>query len=206
MMPQMLTDEQKHDLLHPKRGTQTHYEASIEDKPSVATALRERVDRKQQAAAVPRPVVVLIDGAERLETIAREHFPEADVILDIIHVNEYLWQAAHAIHGEGSAAAAPLVCALLQTILDGRVGHAIGGLKQRGKRLTGARRKTLDKAIGYLDNHRHLMAYDRYLAAGWPIGTGVVESACGPLVKSRMEKAGACGHSIRPDEESTHPS
>ena len=34
------------------------------------------------------------------------------------------------------------------------------------------------------------MRYDQYLARGWPIGTGVVEGACGHLVKDRMEQAG----------------
>jgi hypothetical protein len=34
------------------------------------------------------------------------------------------------------------------------------------------------------------MRYDDYLAAGWPIGTGVVEGACGHLVKDRLEQAG----------------
>jgi hypothetical protein len=34
------------------------------------------------------------------------------------------------------------------------------------------------------------MRYDHYLAQGWPIGTGVVEGACGHLVKDRMEQAG----------------
>ena len=34
------------------------------------------------------------------------------------------------------------------------------------------------------------MCYDEYLARGWPIGTGVVEGACGHLVKDRMEQSG----------------
>jgi hypothetical protein len=34
------------------------------------------------------------------------------------------------------------------------------------------------------------MHYDHYLAQGWPIGTGVVEGACGHLVKDRMEQSG----------------
>jgi hypothetical protein len=34
------------------------------------------------------------------------------------------------------------------------------------------------------------MCYDQYLARGWPIGTGVVEGACGHLGKDRMEQAG----------------
>jgi hypothetical protein len=34
------------------------------------------------------------------------------------------------------------------------------------------------------------MHYDRYLARGWPISTGVVEGACGHLVKDRVERSG----------------
>ena len=34
------------------------------------------------------------------------------------------------------------------------------------------------------------MKYDEYLTKGYPIGTGVVESACGSLVKNRMERNG----------------
>ena len=35
------------------------------------------------------------------------------------------------------------------------------------------------------------MKYDEYLANGYPIATGVVESACGHIVKDRMELSGA---------------
>ncbi len=31
------------------------------------------------------------------------------------------------------------------------------------------------------------MKYDEYLKAGYPIGSGVVESTCGHTVKNRME-------------------
>ena len=34
------------------------------------------------------------------------------------------------------------------------------------------------------------MKYDEYLAAGYPIGSGVVEGACRHLVKDRMEQTG----------------
>jgi len=34
------------------------------------------------------------------------------------------------------------------------------------------------------------MKYDRYLSAGYPIGSGIVESTCGHTVKDRMEGAG----------------
>ena len=35
------------------------------------------------------------------------------------------------------------------------------------------------------------MKYDEYLSASYPIGTGIVESACGHLVRDRMEISGA---------------
>jgi len=34
------------------------------------------------------------------------------------------------------------------------------------------------------------MHYDKYLKAGYPIGSGVVESTCGHTVKERMERSG----------------
>ena len=36
-----------------------------------------------------------------------------------------------------------------------------------------------------------MLRYDQYLAAGYPIGTGVIEGACRSLVKDRMERTGA---------------
>ena len=38
---------------------------------------------------------------------------------------------------------------------------------------------------------RDYIAYDRALAAGLPIATGVIEGACRYLVKDRMERTGA---------------
>jgi hypothetical protein len=41
-----------------------------------------------------------------------------------------------------------------------------------------------------LQRNRRFMRYDEYLAAGYPIGSGVVEGACRHLVKDRMEQTG----------------
>ena len=45
----------------------------------------------------------------------------------------------------------------------------------------------MDAAARYLLNHKHYMRYDRYLAKGLPIGTGVIEGACRHLVCDRMD-------------------
>jgi hypothetical protein len=59
---------------------------------------------------------------------------------------------------------------------------------QRG--LKGQKRKTVVDAAEYFEGNRDRMKYDEYLAAGYPIGSGVVEGACRHLVKDRMERTG----------------
>lgn len=191
VMPDLLSDQQEAELHARERARDLHYEASILDKESVPQALQHRLERKQQTRSTAE-TVCLIDGSPHLAKLAATYFPGAPVVLDIIHVCEYLWQAAHAVHGDDSQRTTCLtVTAWLTTILEGRVGHVIGGLKQRSNHLKGSAKKTLKSTITYLDNHRDCMHYDTYLAKGYPIGTGVIESACGHLVKDRMEKSGA---------------
>lgn len=48
----------------------------------------------------------------------------------------------------------------------------------------------MSAAIGYLARNRRFLHYDKYLAAGYPIGSGVAEGACRHLVKDRMELTG----------------
>ena len=56
--------------------------------------------------------------------------------------------------------------------------------------LRGAKKKTIRDVTRYYHSNRRRMKYDEYLAAGYPIGTGVVEGGCLHLVKDRMEASG----------------
>ena len=80
----------------------------------------------------------------------------------------------------------------LRRLLNGEVGYVIGGLKRRGTKhqLRGSRQRQLAAVIGYLHRNRRFMRYNEYLAAGYPIGSGVAEGACRHLVKDRMEGTG----------------
>jgi hypothetical protein len=113
-------------------------------------------------------------------------------VLDIIHVVGYLWSAANALFREGSKAGKRWVQEKLAEILRGRVGYVIGGLRQivTKRTLRKSVREALTKVITFFHNHRRWMKYDQYLAMGLPVGTGVVESACGSVVKHRMEGEG----------------
>ena len=48
----------------------------------------------------------------------------------------------------------------------------------------------LTRICNYLHHNRHRMRYDEYLAAGYPIASGVIEGACRHVVKDRMERSG----------------
>jgi hypothetical protein len=140
-----------------------------------------------------KPVVCLLDGERALWEAKHVWFGEEVVgILDLFHVMERLWGAAYCFHREGSADAEQFVTQRLRMLLEGRVGAMIGGLRrmQTRRRLKGERARTLTAAIRYFENNRQHMKYDEYLAAGYPIGSGVAEGACRHVVKDRMEQTG----------------
>jgi hypothetical protein len=93
---------------------------------------------------------------------------------------------------EGSDGAWQHVEERLRDLLQGRVGHAIAGLRRRlsGGELSGPKRKVIKSAVGYLGDDREHMRSDEYLAAGYPIGSSVAEGACRHLVKDRQEQTG----------------
>jgi hypothetical protein len=139
-----------------------------------------------------RPVICLLDGERALWDAQRVYFPEATGILDLFHVLERLWAVAHCFHAEGSDGARRFVEHRLRDVLQGRVGYVISGLRKRlrTEKLSGQRRRVVRSAVEYLANNREHMKYDEYLAAGYPIGSGVAEGACRHLVKDRMEQTG----------------
>src|SRR5829696_5691495 len=78
-----------------------------------------------------RPVVCLMDGERALWTAQQVYFDEAVCVLDLFHVLERLWTAAHCFHREGSDEAEQFVEDRLRGLLEGRVGDVIEGLRQR---------------------------------------------------------------------------
>ncbi len=139
-----------------------------------------------------KPLVCLMDGEAALWQVAGEWLPRAVGVLDLFHVLERLWLAAYCFHPEKSRAAEEFVTHRLRMLLQGQVGYVIGGLRRLADRhhLRGAQRKTIDGVIRYYENNREHMRYDEYLAAGYPIGSGVAEGACRHLVKDRLEQTG----------------
>ena len=139
-----------------------------------------------------RTVVAIMDGETKLRDLQELKIARAIGILDIWHVTEYLWKLAYCFHSEGSDEAQAFVETYLRKLLEGNVGRVIGGIRQivtkRG--LPKHRREKAEQCLNYFAERCAYMKYDEYLAAGYPIGSGVVEGACRHVVKDRMEQTG----------------
>jgi hypothetical protein len=138
-------------------------------------------------------MVFLYDGQEALWDARARHLPAGGVdILDLLHVTPRLWQAAHAFHKEGSAAAETFVRERCLRVLQGHVAGVICGMREMATKqgLTGGHKQTIAQVCGYFKKNQERMHYDEYLEQGYPIASGVIEGACRHLVKDRMERPG----------------
>ena len=113
-------------------------------------------------------------------------------ILDIWHVTEYLYNLAYCFCRDGSKEAEAFVETYLRKLLEGKVNRVIGGIRQMATKrdLPLAKWNKVEDCLTYFAARSEYMKYDEYLAAGYPIGSGVVEGACRHLVKDRMEQTG----------------
>jgi hypothetical protein len=164
--------------------------ATLDGKTAAVRKLAQRAALRDGRQVQAR--VALTDGAEALQEQMRTQLPGYTLVLDIIHATEYLWEAVNALLGETNPGRVPWIRQHLEQILSGqtaRVIAALEGLAADSER-TPTQVQVLHKTIGYYQRNLAYMRYDVYLSQGWPIGTGVVEGACGHVVKDRMEQAG----------------
>lgn len=154
--------------------------------------LRDEVKQRRRPDQV---LVHLSDGQASLEQDRKKYLPRDKKtvdILDLLHVNPRLWEAAHLFHPEGSDEAAAFVRERMLLVLKGKAKAVIADLRQVGaeRGLRGARAARLRKLCKFMEKNLHRMRYHKYLREGYPIATGVIEGACRHVIKDRMERAG----------------
>jgi len=178
------------DEVQRPRPLQKELRASLDGKASAVCRLQKRAALREGRHIHDR--VALTDGAEPLQAQMQAQLPTYTLVLDIIHVADYLWESATALVGEKSPDRTAWVREHLECILMGQTAAVIRALEQEAQapERTATQVAALRKTSGYYQRNLAYMQYDVYLARGWPIGTGVVEGACGHLVKDRMEQAG----------------
>jgi hypothetical protein len=164
--------------------------ATLEGKDLAFTRLAQRVAQREGDQIQHR--VALTDGAEALQQRMQTHFPRHTLILDIMHACDYLWDAADALLGDQPVPHRAWMRTHLDLLLTGQTEQVIAVLDEAAAlpERTVAQQQALRRTSTYYRRNLPQMRYDHYLAQGWPIGTGVVEGACGHLVKDRMEQAG----------------
>jgi hypothetical protein len=141
--------------------------------------------------------VALVDGNKTqlkvLSQMTKKYDVALTVVLDLIHVTEYLWTASTAFHDEESREREDWVSQRLLRILRGQSSAVAGGIRRSAtlRELDGKARQAVDRCCDYLVHHASYLRYDQYLRMGMPIATGVIEGACRHLVKDRMELTGA---------------
>lgn len=139
--------------------------------------------------AVLRQVVVLGDGAPWIWNLADEHFGRRIEILDWFHASEHLWTVAHALHSQGSPAAAAWADRALAALWDGGPGP-LKRLLEQAVAPTPEAAEVLRLERGYFAANAGRTDYPAYRARGLPIGSGAVESSAKQLVQARMKRAG----------------
>jgi hypothetical protein len=135
--------------------------------------------------------IALSDGGNGLEEFFRKNFPRAECILDFWHASEHLTELGLALYPHDESQRQTRVgawCHQLKHAGGETLCSALEALDGDGHP-PGARQAHAD-CLRYFQNHKHRMDYPRYVANGWQIGSGPVESACKTVVAHRLKGGG----------------
>jgi hypothetical protein len=183
------------DLRRPKPHDKRVW-ASLEKEPEqVIAAMMAEAERRDPDGR--KTWVGVVDGnrsqRDLLQREARRRRVRLVIVLDIVHVIEYVWKAAWAFFEKGTKEAEAWVGERVLEILRGRGGQVAGGMRRSAtlRGLDEKQREAVEACASYLLNNRRRIGYDEYLAAGYPIASGVIEGACRHLVGDRLEITGA---------------
>jgi hypothetical protein len=160
----------------------------------IAAAFGEAVRRDPERQ---RKWAVLVDGNNaQLDAVTAEAASRGaavTIIIDLIHVLEYLWQAAWSFFDKGEPAAEEWVADQARKILHGKARQVAAGIRRRATTYgySAHERAGAGECARYLTAKARYLDYPTALKEGWPVATGVIEGACRHIVKDRMDITGA---------------
>lgn len=170
--------------------------ASLEQTPEdIITAMFD--EAKHRDPHHRKTWVALVDGnltqIAILSKLVRKRKIFLRVIVDFIHVAEYVWKAGLALCPVAREEQDAWVRTRLLDILRGRASAVAAGMRRSAtlRSMAAADRKPVDDCADYLLAYAAYLRYDTALAEGLPIATGVIEGACRHLVNDRMNLTGA---------------
>jgi hypothetical protein len=168
------------------RRAPASYAAGLE--PAAAFGQRLALEAHRRGLERAGMTAVLGDGAAWIWVLADEHFPGALHIVDWFHASERIWALGRALFGAETPATATWVETQLGRLAQGQAAT----LASEWQTLPchGDAAAVREEQVTYFTNQAPRMAYDQYRAAGWDIGSGMVQSACKHLIAAREKGAG----------------
>jgi hypothetical protein len=150
---------------------------------STFTTLAE-VEMQRRKVAEAKEVCAVMDGADWLQTFTDRHRPDAVRILDFPHAAEHLTKLLEAVTQTGMCFP-PQVLDRCLHLLKHRGPRPLLRLADRlGSDLV--QHKGVQEHLDYLRKREALMQYPQFQSSGWPIGSGMVESANKNVVEARL--------------------
>jgi hypothetical protein len=167
----------------------------VDDAAEVIASVFEEAQRRDPGHR--RTWVALVDGnnhqINRIQAQAKTTGATVTIVVDLVHVLEYIWGAAWSFFAEGNPDAQTWVRQRAMAVLEGNALQVAAGIRRRATaaKLTKSKRKKADQCATYLVNKAPYLDYPSALAAGWPIASGIIEGTCRYLVADRMDITGA---------------
>jgi hypothetical protein len=144
-----------------------------------------------------RPWFAVVDGNNAqiaaIRGCAASYQVNVPVLIDFMHVVQYIWKAAGSFFYPGDPEARAWVKAQAAKILDGKARDVQAGIRRRASSCgySTQEREGADACAGYLENKKDYLDYPAFLTAGWPVASGLIEGAARWLIKDRIEVTGA---------------
>ncbi len=142
-----------------------------------------------------RQRVILVDGhpdqLKQIKRIMKQYQTEATIIMDFIHVLEYLWKAAWCLFDKAAPQAQERVENKAIELLRGKASQVAQGLGIAATKRKLNNREGIDKCGQYLLKNKENLKYGSALESGYPIAIGVIEGACRHLINDRLDITGA---------------
>lgn len=134
-------------------------------------------------------VCAVMDGADWLQDFCDLLCPDAVRILDFPHAAEHLSTAAQAVYGPGTAQTSEWLGRQCSQLKEGKVDAVVAAVRALPA-ATEEAREVRRKQAAYLAKRAGQMVYDQFIEAGYPIGSGMVESANKLVVEVRLKGSG----------------
>ena len=149
------------------------------------------VETHRRGTETAQTVVAIVDGADWCQGFIDLHRPDAVRILDFAHALEHLGAVAQAVYGTGTAAASEWLGQQAHALRHGQEQQVVEQLVALAATPQAAEVVTLLRATErYLATRQAQLRYQAFVAAGYPIGSGCVESANKLVVEARLKGSG----------------